>query len=359
MNKQYAFRLSTTSFMVVLFSNVSAQGWFVDEVSKDNDGGFFVGILGFCMLLGIIWVISHIFERDEKSKGNSDIIDNHEIPYKDEYDDEDIDPKLLEEQLNNINNTQEPNNKENDSLYGDSQDRLQNINIAENQNNNSNEQVPKTDSCYVYYRVINGEECVDIIHYISVFNDGFSVESYAINKDGIDYYKDEYHGISSNNIHEKGIIVAKEEFEKWRNRIDDFKLKIEKLIVSNTVPYGNKWKEGDYLYFPVKEILHELNRKLKKENNESYLEGDDSYNGPDFSLLHVTKADIDAPEGFYISISEDYISCKNEQSGPQSLKYYISNYNRAHLISKDDYENARDLIQNQLIYFIKELQSYT
>ncbi len=314
-----------------------AQSWVIDETSKDNSGGIFSGIIGFILLLGVIWVVGYIFDQIKDRNNHNNKIDNHSFSYR------------VKEK-----------GKSNPTLESSSgQDRLQNKNKAENQNNNSKELIPKKDSCYIYYRVINGIEYADIIHYTSVFNDGFAVESYTINKDGIVYNKDEHHGVSINNIHEKGIIVAKEEFEKWRTIIYDFKLKIEKLIVSNTVPYGNEWKEGDYLYFPVKEILQELNSKLKKENNESYLEGDDSYNGPDFSLLHVTKADTEAPEGFYISISEDYISCENEQRGPKSLKYYISNYKRAHLISKDDYENARDLIQNQLIYFIKDLQSYT
>lgn len=312
-----------------------AQGWVIDETSKDNSGGIFSGIIGFILLLGIIWVIGYIFDQIKDRKNQNKKVDYHSSSYR------------VREDRKSYSTLKSSSGE--DILH----------NKVENQNNNSKELIPKKDSCYVYYRVINGKEYADIIHYTSVFNDGFAVESYAINKDGIIYDKDEHRGVSINSIHEKGTIVAKEEFEKWRNKIYDLKLKIEKLIVSNTAPYGNEWKEEDYLYFPQKEILHELNRELKKENNESYLEGDDSYNGPNFSLLHVTKADIDAPEGFYISISEDYISCENEQSGPKSLKYYISNYNRAHLISKDDYEKARDLIQNQLISFIKDLQSYT
>ena len=332
-NKRLFVGLMAFLLPVLLF----AQSWVIDETSKENSGGIFSGIIGFILLLGIIWVIGYFFDQIKGENNHNKKVNHPSSSYR----------------VSGEGNS-------NPTLGSSSgQNRLPNINKAENQNNNSNELIPKTDSCYVYYRVINGKEYADIIHYTSVFNDGFAVESYAINKDGIVYDKDEHRGVSNNGIHEKGTIVAKEEFEKWRNKFYDLKLKIEKLIVSNTAPYGNEWKEGDYLYFPVKEILHELNRKLKKENNESYLEGDDSYNGPNFSLLHVTKADIDAPEGFCISISEDYISCEDEQSGPKSLKYYISNYNRAYLISKNDYENARDLIQNQLISFIKDLQSYT
>lgn len=333
----YNKRLFAGLLTFLLTVHLFAQSWVIDETSKDNSGGIFTGIIGLILLLGIIWVVGYIFDQI-KDKDNH----NKGVDYHSSY-------KVKGDGKNN------PTLESASRASG--QDRLQNK--AENQNNNSKELIPKKDSCYVYYRVTNGKEYADIIHYTSVFNDGFAVESYAINKDGIVYNKDEHHGLSINNIHEKGIIISKEEFEKWRKQIYEFKLKIEKLIVNNTVPYGNEWKEGDYLYFPVKEILHELNRRLKKENNESYLEGNDSYNGPDFSLLHITKADIDAPEGFYISISEDYISCENEQRGPKSLKYYFSNYNRAYLISKDDYENARDLIQNQLISFIKDLQSYT
>lgn len=333
----YDKRLFAGLIFLLLPVLLFAQSWVIDETSKDNSGGIFSGIIGFILLLGIIWVIGYIFDQI-KDRNNHNYKNNHHSSSYRVKGEGKSNPTL-------------------ESSFG--QDRLQNKNKAEDQNNNSKELIPKKDSCYVYYRIINGKEYADIIHYTSVFNEGFAVESYAINKDGIVYNKEEYHGVSINNIHEKGIIVAKEEFEKWRKIIYDFKLKIEKLIVSNTILYGNEWKEGDYLYFPVKETLQELNSKLKKENNESYLEGDDSYNGPDFSLLHVTKADPDAPEGFYISISEDYISCEDEQRGPKSLNYYISNYKRAHQISKDDYENARDLIQNQLMNFIKDLQSYT
>ena len=68
MNKQYVLRLYFLSCLLVNFFEVVAQGWVTDEVSKDNSGGIFSGILGFLLLLGVIWVIGYIGDKINEEK---------------------------------------------------------------------------------------------------------------------------------------------------------------------------------------------------------------------------------------------------------------------------------------------------
>ena len=47
------------SMRVTLF----AHGWVIDEVSKDDSGGIFSGIMGVFLLIGLVWFIGYIMDK--------------------------------------------------------------------------------------------------------------------------------------------------------------------------------------------------------------------------------------------------------------------------------------------------------
>ena len=75
-SKQNIIRLCTFSFFLVIEYKAVAQGWMVDEVSKENSGGIFSGILGLILLLGVIWLIGYVGDVI------NDINDNKQINKK-------------------------------------------------------------------------------------------------------------------------------------------------------------------------------------------------------------------------------------------------------------------------------------
>ncbi len=304
---------------------IHAQGWVVDEASKDDSGGIFSGIFGFILLLGVIWLIGNIIDKNKEAKENRKRFTNKNISSSTEV----------------KGKTFKPQN----STIGQNND---NVKVEDKRVNDVKEQIPQKDSCYIYYRVIREKEYADIVHYSAIFSDGFAVESYAIKSEDIVYDNNEYHGANISNVREKGKKISKQEFEKWQNRIFNIKLKLEHLLPINKTPYGKEWKDGDYLYFPAGEILTELNKKYAEQNNIKYTEESADYQGPEFSLLYVTNADKDSPMGYHISVSEDFVSYDKEDDEPKSLDYFARYYDRVSLITKEDYENALAMIKKEL-----------
>lgn len=52
------------SMRVTLF----AQGWVIDEVSKDDSGGIFSGIMGVFLLIGLVWFIGYIMDKKSEDR---------------------------------------------------------------------------------------------------------------------------------------------------------------------------------------------------------------------------------------------------------------------------------------------------
>ena len=322
-----------TTFLLSLNVYLHAQGWVIDEASKDNSGGIFSGVFGLLLFFGMIWLIGYIVHKKKEYKKKGTRSTNNHFDSSAEL--KGISSKPIINKLNK------------NTISG---------NGEEKQDKDVADLIPKKDSCYICYRVIKEKEYADIIHYSDIFKDGFTVESYGIRNEDIVYENTEHHGVNINNIRENGYKISKQEFEKWQKRIDNIKLKLEQLFPGHRTPYCKEWKDGDYLYYPDRDILAEINKKYAENNNIAYTEKSVVYQGPEFSLLHVTNADKESPEGFHISISEDYASYDNEEDGPKSLKYYVPYYQRASLISKKDYEKALALIKTEFKELMQDIR---
>lgn len=76
-----------------------AQGWVVDEVSKDNSGGIFSGILGVLLFLGLIWLLSTLFGGKKKESSNSSTNDEyyHTNGFFNSQDDDELDIHNIED----------------------------------------------------------------------------------------------------------------------------------------------------------------------------------------------------------------------------------------------------------------------
>ena len=60
------FIIILTILLVSLSGN--AQGWIIDEASKENSGGIFSGLLGFVLLIGVVWFIGYISDIISEDK---------------------------------------------------------------------------------------------------------------------------------------------------------------------------------------------------------------------------------------------------------------------------------------------------
>lgn len=67
-SKQFIIRQSSLLLFLLIECKAIAQGWVTDEVSKDNSGGFFSGIIGLVLLLGLIWIIGYGVDKIKDDK---------------------------------------------------------------------------------------------------------------------------------------------------------------------------------------------------------------------------------------------------------------------------------------------------
>lgn len=56
-------RITTIIISLFISSTICAQGWVMDEASKDDSGGIFSGIMGLFLLIGVIWFIGYIMDK--------------------------------------------------------------------------------------------------------------------------------------------------------------------------------------------------------------------------------------------------------------------------------------------------------
>lgn len=61
-------KVLTLTLLLAYSITLFAQGWVVDEASKDNSGGVFSGILGFVLLIGVVWLIGYISDIISEDK---------------------------------------------------------------------------------------------------------------------------------------------------------------------------------------------------------------------------------------------------------------------------------------------------
>lgn len=56
-------RLIATILQITISTTLLAQGWVMDEASKDNSGGIFSGIMGLFVLIGVIWFVGYLMDK--------------------------------------------------------------------------------------------------------------------------------------------------------------------------------------------------------------------------------------------------------------------------------------------------------
>lgn len=211
------------------------------------------------------------------------------------------------------------------------------------------------NSYYVKYSCHRGIESAYLCHYIEVRDDGYYVDDYIITNKGFSYEKADWEGVSTD-TKQAGTRILKRYFERWVNRINDCKLEIERLVNNNSFPYGKSWEVEDYLYFPLKEIYAEEDTKEAEEYPNEYAEKINKYNGPEFTLIHVTKSYPSMSEGYEVYVNEYSTDYVNDDEDPSSLEYYLDYIDKSRLIPKEVYYKAIDLIRSEASGILKEIK---
>ena len=208
------------------------------------------------------------------------------------------------------------------------------------------------DSYYIRHDINkDGGEITNMTHFIKVWYNGFMNDTYFFYQNRISFEDAVWTGVNPDNCH-TGKRILKRCYDRWEKRIKDCKNNIESIAKNKSFPFENNWNVGDYLYFPYKEILAELDRL----EGSDLLDDDENYDSPDLCLVHITNKNGDTPVGTTIHI--DKYECWNDTE-EKTLECYLDDMDKAFCISKEVYNYASNLISNVSSEIIIEIaQTY-
>lgn len=210
----------------------------------------------------------------------------------------------------------------------------------------------KKNTYYVKYWIVREEEYASLSHYKDVWSNGFTVDDYSFDNEGLGFEDAGHNGV---NLDDKfaGTRISKRYYDRWVKKVNDCKQEIERMVKEQSSPYGGSWNVGDYLYYPLKEIYAEEEAKEKEENPDDYIEEDNKYNGPELYLILVTKIDSEKPEGLVIRIDKYRTDYDDE---PRLINYYLDYIDKSRRIPKEIYDKAKELICKEATEIMTEIK---
>lgn len=186
------------------------------------------------------------------------------------------------------------------------------------------------------------EESAILVHYKEVWDNGYSLDSYAFNKNHISFEDASWTGVSPDD-HNVGTRILGRYFNRWAKKVDDCKLEIESMAKKNAVSYNKPLEVGDCLYLDMKSIL---------DDEEDCDEVIDEYDGPDLYLVKITGTDRNDPRGVKIIVDEYDLYYKEV---PSSFKEILDNLKEITLIPQHVYDEARSIISNTCRMILEEM----
>jgi len=206
------------------------------------------------------------------------------------------------------------------------------------------------DSYYIRYCVYpDDEEFAFLSHYIDVWDNGYSIEIYTFDNNGIGYEDASHKGVVTDEC-KAGTRILRRGYDRWVKKVNDCKLEIEKIVQKNSFPCDKEWSVGDYLYIPFREIY----AKEVEEYPDDYEEDENKDIGPHLYLIHITNADIENMEGRMIYIHEYRCDFYEE---PTSISEFYEYSDDSRFISKGVFENVKELIRKVKDEILSEIKN--
>ena len=202
------------------------------------------------------------------------------------------------------------------------------------------------DSYYIRYKSDEkfGESAA-FTHYIEVWDNGFAIEQYLIEKDDIDWEDAEWTGIDPDKI-DIGKRILRRYYDRWEKRIVECDKTIEQLVKKSASPYNGNLAVGDCLYIPLKEIhiatyLEEFDEDVSDEFGDS----------PYYCLVKVTSVEP-VPQGNVIFVDEYWTMNKNEPF----KEYVMNNVGKSLSIPHEVFDRAANLITKVTTEILAEIK---
>lgn len=204
------------------------------------------------------------------------------------------------------------------------------------------------DSYFIRYGVNKCGEYANMTHYISVWWNGMSLDSFSFCRDYIDFEAADWNGIDPDRTN-VGKRIFGRYYRRWEARVNVCKKEIEQKARQYSSPFGGSLSAGTCLYFPLKEILiAEYLEEFDEDISEE--EGPDPY----FSLVHITSTNT-KPQATEIYV--DKYRFENTKKPEVFDKYYIENLEKAFTIPKDVFDCAANRLTVVSTEILEEIRA--
>lgn len=105
----------------------------------------------------------------------------------------------------------------------------------------------KDDTCFVRHLIGPDDEFVFLTHYLEIWDNGYSTDSYNIDFEYIYYEGANYHGFDPDLIDDPGTYITKKQFITWTEQIQQAKKTTVRMLHETATPINRNIEEGDYL----------------------------------------------------------------------------------------------------------------
>lgn len=191
---------------------------------------------------------------------------------------------------------------------------------------------------------------VGLVNYKEVWDNGYTIDEYSINKNGVSFEDADWSGINTDDS-QAGTRILKRYYDRWVKTIEEARNKIEKLVSAHDTHLNRNIMIGDYLYIPWKEIIEEEDAAEKEELGDDYEEDEDKYDGPNFWILYVTGINETEIESCLISINRYDTWYRSDP-----ITYDFDYMDRAIIIPKEVYEEAKTIIKSTSARLLAEMK---
>ena len=201
-----------------------------------------------------------------------------------------------------------------------------------------------------YFKNTKIGESADLVYYKEVWENGFTIDEYNIDENGISFEDAGWNGINTDDSR-AGTRILKRYYGRWVKVIEEARSKIVKLVTAHDTHLKRNIMVGDYLYIPWKEIIEEEDATEREELGDDYEEDDNKYDGPDFWVLYVVGINEKEIEGYLICINQ-----WDTRYSPSPKTYSYEYLDSAITIPKNAFDEAKNIIKTTTATLLAEMK---
>ncbi len=194
------------------------------------------------------------------------------------------------------------------------------------------------DSCFIKLSTHKDKEHIFMAHFKEVWVNGYSVDDYSINKEGIYYEDASHHGVDPRRI-SPGTYIMKKQYLRWVKQIIQSKETAVRMLRKTSSLINRNLEVGDIILYIWKDYEEEEEYRL-----------DNEYYG--MRIVNI--------KGDYIFAQTIHVGVYNFDSSDKIFRFEDVNdiQKNSYFITSEAYMATHDFIRNFCLDLFNEIKSH-